>query len=66
MIVGTPGGVGIPGGWPKTITGMTINADNTIAKAIHLLMALMALFLLFCEKSQKFFESYYPEMRTLY
>jgi hypothetical protein len=45
---------------------MTINADNTIAKAIHLLMALMALFLLFYEKSQKFFESYYPEMRTLY
>jgi hypothetical protein len=41
-----------------------INADNTIVKAIHLLMVLMVIFLLSYDKSQEFFESYYPEMHT--
>ena len=54
----------IAGEAPKTVAGVTVSADNTIVKAIHLLMVLMVIFLLSYDKSQEFFESYYPEMRT--
>jgi hypothetical protein len=45
---------------------VTINADNTIVKAIHLLLLFIVIFLLFCEKSQEFFKDHYPEMYTLF